>query len=203
MARLPEELRRKVITTIYRRADELDWDGLAPADRSTWYARWLDDPDIGGALEPFLTRDQSRLWIKENPMKHYTRARSGIGSYAAYAVLSLPGPEKIARLALGPDWAPVEGSLRDKPNGCIVSNEHENATMFWGPPRSFPSLVWAGLNAVVDEVPTPVLVVLTRQGELQPDGEVARQQRIASLIGVGIRHVTAAITRTPTPGGST
>jgi hypothetical protein len=55
VARLPEELRRKVITTIYRRAEALDWDGLAPADRSTWYTRWLDDPDIGRALEPFLT----------------------------------------------------------------------------------------------------------------------------------------------------
>jgi hypothetical protein len=202
MARLPEQLRRTVITTIYRRADELDWDGLTPADRSMWYMRWLDDPDIGGALEPFLTRDQSRLWIKENPMKHYTRARSGIGPYAAFATPSLPGPEKITRLAFGPDWTPVAGSLREKPKGCAVTDNNENATMFWGPPRSFPALIWAGLNAVVDAAPTPVVVVLTRQGEPQTDGEVSRQQRIAALVGVGIRHVSSAVTQAPATGGS-
>ena len=51
MSLIPDVLRREVIVEIYKRADDLDWDGLSPSDRSTWYVRWLDDPAIGGALK--------------------------------------------------------------------------------------------------------------------------------------------------------
>ena len=79
MSLLEEQLRRQVIAEIYRRADDLDWDGLSSSDRSTWYVRWLDDPAIGGVLDLYMPRDQARLWIKDVPMKHYARARSGLG----------------------------------------------------------------------------------------------------------------------------
>ena len=62
--------------------------------------------------------------------------------------------------------------------------------MLWGPPRVFQSLVWASLNAVVNDQPTPVMVVVTRQGERLTDGQVNRHRRVAERIGVEVRHLT-------------
>jgi hypothetical protein len=191
MSLLEEELRRQVIAEIYRRADDLDWDGLSPSDRSTWYVRWLDDPAIGGVLDLYMPRDQARLWIKDVPMKHYARARSGIGPYADLVGSHLPDAGQLCQLAFGADWAPLEGTLKDKPNRCTLSDRGGKlAQILWGPPRAFQSLVWASLNAVVDDQPTPVMVVVTRQGERLTDGQVGRHRRIARRIDVEVRHLT-------------
>jgi hypothetical protein len=191
MSLLEEGLRRQVIAEIYRRADDLDWDGLSPSDRSTWYVRWLDDPAIGGVLDLHMPRDQARLWIKDVPMKHYARARSGIGPYADLVGSHLPDADQLCRLAFGAGWAPLRGTLKDKPNRCTLTNSGgELAQMLWGPPRAFQSLVWASLNLVVDDQPTPIMLVVTRQGERLTDGQVGRHRRIAERIDVEVRHLT-------------
>jgi hypothetical protein len=192
---MPDDLRRKVIAEIYQRADDLDWDGLSPADRSTWYVRWLDDPAIGGILDTYMSRDQARLWIKDMPMKHYSRARSGIGPYANLVNSQLPGASQLTRLAFGPTWAPIEGTTKEKPNRCMVHDGHNQAQMIWGPPRAFPSLVWAGLNAMIDDGPMPVVVVVTRQGERLTDGELDRHRRIAERVGVEVHHLSVKATK--------
>lgn len=191
MGRMPEDLRRELIALLYRRADELDWDGLSAAERSAWYTRWLDDPDIGGVLDAYMTRDQVRLWIKDTPMKHYNRARSGIGPYRNLANSRLPDAPKLTRLAFDDGWHVVEGSIRDKPNGCLITKGDERVEMIWGPPRAFQSLVWAALNAVVDGAQPPVIVVVTHQGERLAEGQVARHQKMGQVLNVVVRHVTA------------
>jgi len=190
MSLIPEDLRRQVIANIYQRADDLDWDGLSASDRSTWYVRWLDDPAIGGVLDTYMPRDQVRMWIKDVPMKHYARARSGIGPYASLVASHLPSADQLAQLAFGPEWEPFEGTLRDKPNRCIVGDGAHQAQMVWGPTRAFQSLVWASLNAVIDDNPAPVIVLVVRQGERLTDGQMDRHRRIADRIGVEIRHLT-------------
>ena len=193
MSLIEEEVRRQVIAEIYKRADDLDWDGLSPSNRSTWYVRWLDDPAIGGVLDLYMPRDRARIWIKDVPMKHYARARSGIGPYAALVASHLPDAGQLSQLAFGAGWAPAEGTIKDKPNRCMVSDGIQLAQMLWGPPRAFQSLVWASLNAVVDEQPTPVMVVLTRQGERLTEGQIGRHRRIAQRIGVEVRHLTVGL----------
>jgi hypothetical protein len=193
MSLIEEELRRQVITEIYKRADDLDWDGLSLSDRSTWYVRWLDDPAIGGVLDLHMPRDRARMWIKDVPMKHYARARSGIGPYADLVASHLPDAGQLCQLAFGPGWAPLQGTVKDKPNRCAVSDGDQLAQMLWGPPRAFQSLVWASLNAVVDEQPTPVMVVVTRQGERLTDGQVGRHRSIARRIDVEVRHLTVGM----------
>jgi hypothetical protein len=192
---MPEDLRRRVFAEIYRRADNLDWDGLTPSTRSTWYVRWLDDPAIGGVLDAYMSRDQARLWIKDMPMKHYARARSGIGPYADLVTSQLPGAAQLTRLAFGAEWTPIEGTVKDKPNRCTVGDGSNRIGMVWGPPRAFQSLVWASLNAVVDDLPTPVMVVVTRQGERLTNGQIDRHRRIAARIGVEVSHLTVSATR--------
>jgi hypothetical protein len=194
MSLIEEEVRRQIIAEIYKRADDLDWDGLSLSDRSTWYVRWLDDPAIGGVLDLYMPRDRVRIWIKDVPMKHYARARSGIGPYAALVTSHLPGADQLSQLAFGVEWAPLEGTVKDKPNRCIVSDGgNQLVQMLWGPPRAFQSLVWASLNAVIDQQPMPVMVVLTRQGERLTDGQVGRHRRIAERIGIEVRHLTVGL----------
>lgn len=200
MTRMPEEKRLGVIAEIYRRADDLDWDGLRPTERSTWYARWLDEPAVGGVLQSYMARDQARMWIKDMPMKHYSRARSGIGPYAGLVMSRLPDAGTLASITFGCDWT-LEGSVREKPNRCVVTDGAKRIQMIWGPPRAFPSLVWAGLNAVIDQGPAPVLVVLSRQGETPTDGQIDRHRQIADRVGVTVRHITTSAS--PTPARST
>jgi hypothetical protein len=190
MSLIPDVHRREVIVEIYKRADDLDWDGLSPSDRSTWYVRWLDDPAIGGVLDTYMARDQARMWIKDMPMKHYARARSGIGPYASLVASHLPGASQLTQLAFGPEWAPIEGTVKDKPNRCTVGDGHHQAQMIWGRPRVFQSLAWASLNAVIDDQPMPVMLVVSRQGERLTDGQIGRHRRIADRIGVEVRHLT-------------
>src|SRR6266540_4842389 len=178
MGRMPEDVRRKIITELFRRADQVDWDGLQPAERSTWYARWLDEPNIGGVLDAYMTRDQARLWIKETPMKHYNRARSGIGPYADLVSSRLPDAPKLTRLVFGKHWSVVPKSIRDKPNRCLITNGQQRIDMMWGPPRAFQSLIWAAINAVVDETDQPAILVVTRQGERLTDGQLARHRKM-------------------------
>ncbi len=194
MSLIEEEVRRQVIAEIYKRADDLDWDGLSPSGRSTWYVRWLDDPAIGGVLDLYMPRDRARMWIKDVPMKHYARARSGIGPYVGLVASRLPGASQLTQLAFGAEWVPMEGTLKDKPNRCTVSDGGDQlAQMLWGPPRAFQSLVWASLNAVVDEQPTPIMVVVSRQGERLTDGQIGRHRRIGRRIGVEVRHLTVGL----------
>ena len=43
-----------------------------------------------------MARDQARMWIKDMPMKHYARARSGIGPYASLVASHLPGAGQLS-----------------------------------------------------------------------------------------------------------
>ncbi|MFG3710200.1 hypothetical protein [Micromonospora sp. NPDC047730] len=190
---MPEELRRQVIAELYRQADELDWDGLSPADRSAAYARWLGAPEIGGILDTYMTRDRARIWIKDTPMKHYTRARSGIGPYASLAASKLPGAEALARLAFGPAWIPDDRTLREKPNRCLLRRGASEIDMIWGPPRTFPALIWAGLNGLIDNAPDPNIVVVTKQGERLTAGQIERHRVLGQRVGVVVHHVSVSV----------
>jgi hypothetical protein len=193
---IPEDVRRKVIVELFRRADALDWDGLQPADKSAWYARWLDEPDIGQVLARYMPRDKARIWIKDTPMKHYNRARSGIGPYADLVTGRLPDAPTLARLVFGEGWTTISTTLRDKPNRCVISKDDERVQVIWGGQKNFQSLVWAAINAIVDAGPTPAILVVTKQGERLSDGQIDRHRKICELVGAGLHHVTASVSVT-------
>src|SRR5580692_9051203 len=157
MSELPEDLRRDVVAEVYRQAGELDWEGLTDKRRSVMYNRWLDDPAVGGYLTRFLSRERARVWLKDVPMKEYSRARNGIGSFSDLVTSRLPGPEQIARQVLGDGWQSIKGTIREKPNRCIISNGREDRLMMWGPPKTLRDIMWAGINALADGQPRPIL----------------------------------------------
>lgn len=195
MSELPDDLRRKVVAEVYRQAGELDWDGLTDRQRSTLYDRWLDDPGIGSQLTRYLTRERARVWLKDVPMKEYARARSGIGVYADLVTVRLPSPSQIAQQVLGGDWSMVEGSVREKPNQCLITNGREQRLMMWGPPKTLRDLVWAGINAVVDGEHKPLIVVATPQGQRLSEAEKHRHVLVGKVAGLDVRHTVLRITR--------
>ncbi|TXS35109.1 hypothetical protein EAO75_45405 [Streptomyces sp. uw30] len=196
MSEIPEAVRREVIRDIYRKADELGWDGLSAVDRTAWYNRWVDDKELGGVLTRYMPRERARMWIKDVPMKHYNRARSGIGPYADLVGTPLPSAYDIARIALGEDWSVLGGTLQEKPNRCQVTDGRRQMLMIWGSPRNLKSLVWAGLNARVDGLPPPVAVINLLQGERLTESEQQRYERVCELAGLDVRVITTRATRT-------
>jgi hypothetical protein len=188
MSELPDDLRRVVVAEVYRQAGDLDWDGLTDKRRSVMYDRWLDDPAIGAYLTRFLSRERARVWLKDVPMKEYSRARNGIGPFSDLVTSRLPSPGQIAKQVLGDGWDSVDGTIREKPNGCIVSNGHEDRLMMWGPPRTLRDIMWAGINALADGQPTPILVVTIPYAHRIADGEKRRHTVLGEIAGLDVRH---------------
>lgn len=200
MSELETAFRRAIVAEVYRQAGELDWDGLTDKQRSSVYDQWLDDPAIGRELTRFLSRERARVWLKDVPMKEYARARSGIGVYSDLATIRLPGPGQIARQVLGGDWDMAEGTIHEKPNRCVISNGHDKRLMIWGPPKVLRDLVWAGINAIVDDSqPQPLIVVAAPRGESLGQGEMRRHIKIGEIARLEVRHTVLRVTRvTPT-----
>ncbi|MFF8542508.1 hypothetical protein ACF060_19595 [Streptomyces werraensis] len=188
MSDIPEEVRRQVIRAIYRRADQLDWDGLTQSDRTKWYNQWLDEEPIGGVILRYLPRERARGWVKDVPMKHYARARAGLGPYADLACRRLPGPDQIVRQVFGAQWEIIDGTIKEKPNRCRVSDGETVHLMIWGPLNNLSSLIWCGINAVVDRAPTPVIVVTLLQGQRISEGEKARHATLGRQAGLEVVH---------------
>lgn len=195
MSELPDDMRRAVVAEVYRQAGDLDWDGLTDKKRSAIYDSWLDDPAIGRELTRFLSRERARVWLKDVPMKEYARARSGIGPFSELVTIRLPSPGQIARQVLGADWDTVDGTIREKPNRCMISNGREHRLMMWGPPKTLRDIVWAGINALADQLPTPLLVVATPQGQILDDGEKRRQILLGEIAGLDVRHTVLRVIR--------
>lgn len=188
MSDLPDVIRRQLIAAIYRSADELDWDGLTQVDRSATYNRWLDDPLIGEVLARYVPRERARLWIKDVPMKHYDRARHGLGPYAPFITRRLPGPDYLVHQAFGPEWSINAKSLQDKPSRCLITDGRNWKLLIWGNPNNFRALIWAGLNARVDGGPAPVIVVSIRQGHRLSEGEIERHVLLGRQAGIEVLH---------------
>jgi hypothetical protein len=196
MSDLPDELRRAVVAEVYSQAGNMDWDGLTDRQRSAVYDRWLDDPNIGRELTRFLSRERARVWLKDVPMKEYARARSGIGVYSDLATVRLPSPGRIARQVLGEGWDLVDGTIREKPNRCVITNHCGERLMIWGPPKTLRDLVWAGINAIAGNPELrPLLVVASPRGEALSDWEMQRHIRLGQIAGLDVHHTVLRVTR--------
>jgi hypothetical protein len=202
-AELPDSLRREIIREVYRQAELLDWGALSNAERSARYDRWLDEAAIGGVLMRYVSRERARVWIKDVPMKHYSRACGGVGKYADLVSSRFPGPGGVAAQTFGDSWGVVEDSMRDKPNRCLISDGESKRLMIWGPTSNFRALIWAGLNAVVDGQPQPSIVVTIRQGECLDNSARHRHTLLGSHIGAEVYHTTLRHSAVPVSSTTT
>src|ERR1700733_2055700 len=102
---LPPALEADVVGSLYRQAAELKWTYLTAQDRTRHYQRWTEDPTIGGRLVLFTGKPENvRPWIKDGPMKEYTRATYGVGKYAQYVTQPPTPVGTLVARALGDGW---------------------------------------------------------------------------------------------------
>ena len=75
MSAVPDLVREQVHERLWLEADGLGWDQLSDPDRSGAYARWTDDPNVGGVLGRYLKRGKIRVYIKDSLLKPYLREK--------------------------------------------------------------------------------------------------------------------------------
>jgi hypothetical protein len=200
---LPTAALAAVVTAIYQDADDASWDTLAPADRSSTYDKWVDDPRVGGILTRYMTPEQARSWIKDGPMKEYSRANRGMGRYAEFGRTGGTGPADIVRTALGPGAVIVPGSQRVKPFHCLAdADEAARVFVVWGEARNFRNLLWAALNASVQDGLEAHIVVTEPPGHVIPSSEVTTQRALAGRCGVELHHMRETFGARRSGGGS-
>jgi hypothetical protein len=197
---VPQELRHGVVTEAYRLADELDWSALTDRQRTALYDRWLDAPAIGGQLTRFLTRERARVWLKDGPMKEYARARNGIGPFADFATSRFPTPGQMARQLFGQSWDSID-PIHEKPLRCRVTNGQKDRLLIWGPPLTLRDLVWAGINAMVDQEPTPLLIIAIPFGQHFGEAEKRRHANLCQVAGLEVQHLVVRATKVTSPIG--
>jgi len=185
---LPGDQLASVVSSLYADAEELDWEHQPPAERTRQYARWIRDDRVGGILTRYMTAEAARSWIKDGPMKEFSRARRGAGRYAEFGEATGTSPEDVVRHALGDDWR-IGGRVGVKPFHCEAAHSGERAFVVWGPAPNFRHLVWAALRWAVDHSGRAVVVVTDLPERPTPEGEAAWHKKVAERCGLEIAHM--------------
>jgi hypothetical protein len=186
---VPKEIRDEVVRELYRQVETMDWELLSARQKNQQYARWIEDPSIGGRLTDFQSAEDARVWLKDGPMKEYARALDGEGGFPEFTTKRLSGPDELVRRALGEDWSIVPGSQGVKPLHCLATDGTATRYVCWGRPGTFRDLVWAAVNKAIERADRPMIVVSLRDGQDVNGEERRRHERIAAHCGVDVRHV--------------
>lgn len=193
--RVPSEQVDAVVKALYADADRLDWEHLALNRRTAQYDQWVGDAEVGGVLTEHMSSENARSWIKDGPMKEYSRAIQGAGRYARFGSTQGPTPAQIAVHALGDPTVVVEGSQGVKPFHCVASSEDGSALTFvaWGSAKNVRYLVWACLSYLAENPSHAATVVVTEtMADPATAAEKTRHGRIAKQCSIGLRYYRSA-----------
>jgi hypothetical protein len=72
---IPSDIRDRIRSAIWDRADELNWVRLSDHERTVRYEQWASDPSIGGVLSRFIDARKVRVYIKDSLLRPYMRRR--------------------------------------------------------------------------------------------------------------------------------
>ncbi|MEU3190524.1 hypothetical protein ABZ686_07725 [Streptomyces sp. NPDC006992] len=186
---LPEDLRRRILLSMYRTADELDWEFLGNSGKTAQYRRWFDDPEIGQRLLNYAHEKDVRVWFKDVPMKEYARAQEGIGNFVPYVRRRFRGADEIVQTLCAPGWSVVPGSVEGKPNHCLATDGATTRYICWGRAGRLSDLIWAAVNEAIDAEARPGIVVTTRDGESIAQRERDHHVRLADHCGIDLTHL--------------
>ncbi|MDP9092427.1 MAG: hypothetical protein DLM61_15675 [Pseudonocardiales bacterium] len=189
--RIPKDVETKVVTRLYGDAKTLDWATLTPQQHSAQYTKWVDDPEVGGRLREYLSASDARVWIKDGPMKEWSRSLSGVGKYANLVDGADDTPARLARKALGDGWEVDSDTLRVKPLRVTARNEEDETILTWAPATGLKHLVWAALTASAQgDSREWVLCVVETFTKPTPANEKQAHQRLAKRCGLRLVHVS-------------
>lgn len=188
---IPKDVETKVVTALYADAKQLDWARLTPQQHSAQYTKWVNEPAVGGRLREYLSASDARVWIKDGPMKEWSRSLSGVGKYASLTDGAGDTPVRLARKALGEGWQVDNDTLRVKPLRVTARKDEDETVLTWAPVSSLKHLVWAALTASSEGDPRDwVLCVVETFTKPTPANEKQAHQRLAKRCGLRIVHVS-------------
>lgn len=189
--RVPREIEAKVVTKLYADAKRLDWASMTPQQHSAQYAAWIADVEVGGRLREFLSDSQARVWIKDGPMKEWSRSLSGVGKYATLSEGAEDVPSRLVRRALGDDWEVDLASIRTKPLRVVARKDEEEAVVTWAQSKDLKHLIWAALTASAEgDSRLWVVCVVESFTKPTPANEKLAHGRLAKRCGLRLEHVT-------------
>jgi hypothetical protein len=179
-----------VVKKVYADAAKCDLRHCSQTARTEQYQRWLEDKDVGKVLEEWMSPAEIRVWLKDGPLKEFSRALGGEGEYARFLDHHPHSAANIVALALGPTWRVRDGSKKVKPLGCIAIHATGTKRLIWGPANDVKQLVWAALVASVEAPKESVLIVVfdTIEGPLT-DKKKNRMEQIAQRANLNIAFV--------------
>jgi hypothetical protein len=189
--RIPKEVETKVVSRLYADAKKLDWASLTPQQHSAQYTKWVEDPEVGGRLREYLSDSDARVWIKDGPMKEWSRSLSGVGKYAALIEGADDIPAKLVRKALGEEWEVDLESLKTKPLRVTARKDEDETVLTWAQARDLKHLVWAALTASSEgDAREWVICVVGTFTRPTPANEKQAHQRLAKRCGLRLVHVS-------------
>jgi hypothetical protein len=188
--RIPKEIEKKVVAKIYADAETLDWVALTPHERSNQYTKWVAEPKVGGKLQEYLSATDARVWIKDGPMKEWSRSLSGVGKYASLVEGANDTPARLIAKALGADWVLEPGSQRVKPLRVTARRDEDEIVVAWAPATGLKHLIWAALSASAEgDLREWVLCVVETFTKPTPANDKQAHQRIASRANLRLAHL--------------
>lgn len=185
---LPDAIRADVVRALYADANQLGWATLGPQAKTVAFNRWIEDPRIGGRLTGYMSPEQARLWIKDGPVKEYTRAMRGAGRFAEFGRQGGTSPQDIVNRALG-DGAEIDGNIGTKPPHCLATTSHGTAYVTWGDASSLKHLLWAAVRASISHNVPAHIVVLEPPGTVTPSATADEQKAITDRCGLSLHHL--------------
>ena len=189
--RIPKEVETKVVTKLYADAKKLDWGGCTPQQHSAQYAKWVSDPEVGGRLLEYLSTGDTRVWIKDGPMKEWSRAASGVGKFAGLVEGAQDTTTRLVQKALGDGWTVDNDTLRVKPLRVTAHKEEVETVLAWAPANGLKHLVWSALTASAEgDAREWILCVVETFTKPTPSNEKQAQLRLAKRCGLRLVHIS-------------
>jgi hypothetical protein len=136
---ISDELRAELREELHRRCDAMDWTNMGASAKALQYGNWVDDPTIGGRLEPFLEgKGRIRVYIKDTLLKSYHRSKQS--------------GARIPLLHLGLDPSTAYLRTYEKPHGLLLAG---NRVVCWGRAADWKNVLMAAFERAfeVDEQP--------------------------------------------------
>lgn len=186
---IPKAVREAVVRELYLQVESLDWEAMSARDKTRQYARWIEDPAIGGELADWYTAEHIRVWLKDGPLKEYARALEGVGPFAEYTSKRLTDPAELVRRSLGDGWTIVSNTIREKPMHCHAVLSGARRYVCWGKPGTFRDLLWAAVNAAVAMSTRPMVVVTPREGQTIDPLLRRKHERLADHCSLDLAYV--------------
>jgi hypothetical protein len=179
-----------VVKKLFADASLLDWERLTTSEKTAQYATWLEEADVGGVLSDWMSPEEARVWLKDGPMKEFSRALAGFGTYAGLLDDHPRSPRVLVGAALGNEWSIILGSEGAKPLHCDARRDGDLVHLIWGPERDFKHLLWAGLEAGDRRAGVLVrIAVFDTLSHPISRGARSKHKRFCDRCGVDVCHV--------------